>query len=61
MSKPWDDHDSNVDELMRRCAKFIKVHPELEETLGLWMADRDLCTQMHPEAVEIFEREFPDV
>jgi hypothetical protein len=39
---------------------FQEAHPELEEPLAMWMADRSMCELMYSEAAEIFKREMPE-
>jgi hypothetical protein len=56
MKKSLDDP-----ELERRFLFFVEAHPELNEPLGLWMADKGMCEMMHPEEAALFEREFPEL
>jgi hypothetical protein len=39
---------------------FQEAHPELNEALGLWMADRKACERMYPSATEIFRRDMAE-
>ena len=41
--------------------RFITANPELDEVLGLWMADKGKCKSVHPKEAALFEREFPEM
>jgi hypothetical protein len=42
----------------RHLLRFVAVNPELDELLGLWMADEGGFKLIHAEEAALFEREF---
>ena len=42
----------------RRLLRFVAANPDLDELLGLWMADEDTFKLIHAEEAALFEREF---
>ena len=45
-------------ELHRRLLRFVEANPELDELLGLWMANQGAFKLIHAEEAALFEREF---
>ena len=45
-------------ELHRRLLRFVEANPELDQLLGLWMADPGAFKSIHAEEAALFEREF---
>ncbi len=42
----------------RHLLRFVAANPELDELLGLWMADEGRFKLIHAEEAALFEREF---
>ena len=48
-------------DLERRFAEFRNAHPELNEKLGMWMADASLFELQDLQAAMIFRKAFPEL
>jgi hypothetical protein len=48
-------------ELHRRLLRFVEANPELDELLGLWMANQGAFKLLDAEEAAVFESEFREL